>query len=202
MKCLVIKISFSLKAHVWLMGMCKLSFTASFTFHRFQESYFDASYLLKSFSWPSMISWTAAGSSSVLRSPKPSRSESTTLRSTRRMIFPERVLGNRLANCVTDMIRIKKLSEACFKCKLVIWTQQRDDLPEWSQDKHTWQSFQTPCCSAAWTDPPPVCLHPSSGPRRRKLLTNQDRWVFISVLLQKSQFALREIKDLNLHSII
>lgn len=65
--------------------------------------------LLRSSRWPWMISWTAEGSSSVLRSPNPSKSRSTTFRSTRRIILPERVFGRRWTNCENDQIMTKRL---------------------------------------------------------------------------------------------
>lgn len=58
--------------------------------------------LLQRSRWPWMISWTAVGSSIVLRSPKPFKSRSTTFRSTRRIILPERVFGRRWTNCEND----------------------------------------------------------------------------------------------------
>lgn len=94
----LLKICVHTKAQVWFMKMeCNMQACLVHS-SLLQKTPYDR-LLLKSFSWPWMISWTAAGSSRVLRSPKPSKSLSTTLRSTRRIILPERVFGRRLANC-------------------------------------------------------------------------------------------------------
>lgn len=86
--------------------------------------------LLHSSLCPWMISWTAVGSSRVLRSPKLSRFRSTILRSTRRIILPERVFGRRLTNCKNKRENKHTTSLLCYpKCLActggvtVTWTQ-------------------------------------------------------------------------------
>lgn len=132
---------------------------------------------LKSFLWPWIISWTAAGSSKVLRSPKPSRSHSTTLRRTLRMILPERVFGRRVTNCGTHTRGKSNHWGESFKLKLHR-LKPKLVLPEWSLDRRTLQFFQTPSCSAAWTDPPPECLRLFSAPQKRTHLEDGERLVF------------------------
>lgn len=157
----LLKICFHTKAQVWFMKMeCNMQ---AFHVHSslLQKTPYGHScfyLLLKSFSWPWMISWTAAGSSRVLRSPKPSKSLSTTLRSTRRIILPERVFGRRLANCDEHQHNEKLLHKVSHDCQHVQVSTTK--LPGWNLEKRTWRSFQIPCRLAALTSLPLVhrCL--------------------------------------------